>query len=102
MAARATAFSKSKLTAARRNMSSSREDAIVRLRKWVDAKAPIKASFVGKGLTFKVTGRIFLDEEKSDVWLLIGSEESPRVVLSLSLLVAVQRESFEPLRDAPE
>ena len=83
-------------------MSSSREDAIARLRKWTDTKAPIKASFVGRGLAFNVTGRIFLDEEKSQVWLFKGSDENRRVVVSLSLLIAEPCESFEPLRDAPE
>jgi hypothetical protein len=82
-------------------MGSSREEAIAQLRKWAAAKAPIKASFVGKGLRFKTTGRVFLDEEQSEVLLLKGSEENPRVVVSFSLLIAVPSESFEPLRDAP-
>lgn len=83
-------------------MSSSREDAIDRLRKWSAAKAHIKASFVGNGLTFNMIGRILLDEKESRVWMVRGNDESPLVVLSLSLLVAVPCESFEPLLDAPD
>ncbi len=83
-------------------MSSSREEAMARLRKWSAAKAPIKASFVGRGLMFNATGRIVLDADESKLWVVTGDEDNPRMALALSLGTAVPCETFEPLLDAPE
>ena len=88
-------------------MSSSREEAMSRLRKWEAAKAPIKASFLGKGLSFNVTGRIVFGDE-SKLWLVVkdgfvGSVHLPETVaLSLDMKLAAPCETFEPLLDAPD
>jgi hypothetical protein len=87
-------------------MSSSREEAMSRLRKWEAAKAPIKASFVGKGLSFNAVGRLVSGKGESEFWLVtgngfVGSEHlSERVALSVDLKLAVPCETFEPLLDA--
>jgi len=84
-------------------MSSSREEAIARLRKWEAAKAPIKASFVGNGLSFNVTGRVVFSKDESILWLVVeDGSEAGHVALSLSLKAARPCETFEPLLDAPE
>ena len=84
-------------------MGSSGEEAIVRLRKWRDTKAPIMAYFVGQGLTLRsTTGCLVLDEIKKSLWLVTGTENEPEILMSLSLDVATPAENFETLLDAPE
>src|SRR6266700_2221125 len=91
------------LTAARRNMSSSREKVMDRLRKWRVAKTRITASFLGQGLALKsATGSLNLDDTKGTLWLVAGEEDRPEVLVSLSLDVATPTEDFETLLDAPE
>jgi hypothetical protein len=88
-------------------MSSSREEAMSRLRKWEAAKTPIKASFLGKGLSFNATGRIvFQDASKLRLVVkngFVGSEHlAETVALSLDLGLATPCETFEPMLDAPD
>lgn len=84
-------------------MSSSGEDAMSRLRKWTETKAPLAASFVGSGLSFRAKGRLVFDEEMEFIWLVVDREgRNPKIALTLSLKHAVPCESFDSLRDAPE
>lgn len=88
-------------------MISSREDAIARLRKWVAAKAKVKASFMGKGLSFNATGRLVFGKNESEFWLVVpngfvgGMRLPEHIVLSFDSNTAVPCETFEPLLDAP-
>lgn len=83
-------------------MSSSREEAIARLRKWMETKAPITVSFSGRGLSFHAKGKIILDPKHGTVSLVTWVGDVPRPIFHLSLSEAVPCESFDTLRDAPE
>jgi hypothetical protein len=82
-------------------MSSSSEQAMLQLRKWVAAnpRPTIRASFKGSGLWMRVTGFVALDEEKSQLFL-VSDSDIPLLTISLSL--AIPCEHFEPLLDASE
>jgi len=83
-------------------MSSSREQAMLQLRKWVDAKAQIRACLFASGICTISTGRLLFNADNSVLWLasVKGGEEV--VTLALTLAFAVPCEHVEPLLDAPE
>jgi hypothetical protein len=83
-------------------MSSSREDAVSRLRQWEADQAPISASFVGRGLSIKIIGRLVFSGDGEKVWVAaLDDDGGSKPLLTLVLSEAVHCETFEPLRDAP-
>ena len=58
-------------------MSSSREEAIARLREMGGRESADQRLICWKGLTFNVTGRILLDGKESEVCVVSGSDEIP-------------------------
>lgn len=79
-------------------MSSSREQAISQLRKWVDTKARLKASFSNRGVVIRAEGTLMFSDA-TRVWLV---DDPGEVVFFFELARATPTEHLEPLLDLPE